>query len=137
MESFQPDVLIIGAGVAGLAAAGKLSQAGLRVLVLEARERLGGRVLTIHPENLEVAVELGAEFVHGRSPQTFELIKSGGLEAGQVAGAPFFWKGQALGRWDFWGPTDKALDGMQKEGYPAQAFDSVLKKPHKPAITKY
>ena len=62
-------VAIIGAGVAGLAAAAKLSEAGVRVLVLEARNRIGGRVLTVHPAGLQTAVELGAEFVHGRAPE--------------------------------------------------------------------
>jgi len=136
MESFQPDVLIIGAGVAGLAAAGKLSQAGLRVLVLEARERLGGRVLTIHPENLDVAIELGAEFVHGRSPQTFELIKSGGLEAGKIQGEPFCSNEQALGRCDFWGRIEKVLDAMKKEASPDQSFDSFVKNLHDPEISE-
>ena len=40
------DVLIIGAGAAGLAAARELSCAGLRVIILEARDRIGGRINT-------------------------------------------------------------------------------------------
>ncbi|HEX4663657.1 MAG TPA: FAD-dependent oxidoreductase, partial [Terriglobales bacterium] len=55
MQSFTADVIIIGAGVAGLSAAGMLSRAGIRVLVLEARDRVGGRVLTVHPPGLDVA----------------------------------------------------------------------------------
>src|SRR6266581_4716951 len=43
-----PEVVIIGGGVAGLTAARELAAAGMRVLVLEARDRLGGRVLTHH-----------------------------------------------------------------------------------------
>jgi monoamine oxidase len=62
-RSASPDVLIIGAGVAGLTAARELSTAGMRVLVIEARERPGGRVMTHH--TAEGPVELGAEFVHG------------------------------------------------------------------------
>ena len=57
------DVVIIGAGVAGLTAARELSSAGMRVLLVEARDRLGGRVMTHHMA--EGVVELGAEFVHG------------------------------------------------------------------------
>ena len=40
------DVIIVGAGAAGLAAARELSHKGLRLTILEARERLGGRILT-------------------------------------------------------------------------------------------
>jgi len=40
------DVLIIGAGAAGLAAARELSHAGIRVIILEARDRIGGRINT-------------------------------------------------------------------------------------------
>ena len=46
MSDATADVLVLGAGVAGLAAAQALSQAGLRVIVLEARDRVGGRVFT-------------------------------------------------------------------------------------------
>jgi len=59
------DVIIIGAGASGLAAARGLIRAGNRVLVLEARERIGGRVYT-HPADLQAPIELGAEFVHGK-----------------------------------------------------------------------
>ena len=109
MKSFAPDVLIIGAGVAGLAAAAKLSQAGKHVLVLEARERIGGRVLTIHPRNLEVAVELGAEFIHGRPPQIFELVQGAKLPTERLHGEPFCSNEQAIGRCDFWERIEKVL----------------------------
>ncbi|HTU61223.1 MAG TPA: FAD-dependent oxidoreductase, partial [Polyangiales bacterium] len=55
------DVLILGAGIAGLAAARALSERGVRCVVLEARDRIGGR---IHSLQLDTGVvELGAEFV--------------------------------------------------------------------------
>ncbi|HEY1959735.1 MAG TPA: NAD(P)/FAD-dependent oxidoreductase [Polyangiaceae bacterium] len=59
------DVVVIGAGVAGLAAAARLASAGLRVVVLEARDRIGGRIATVRPPSALVPVELGAELVHG------------------------------------------------------------------------
>ncbi|MEV5889934.1 flavin monoamine oxidase family protein [Nonomuraea fuscirosea] len=59
------DVVVIGAGVSGLAAAAKLARAGLAVEVLEARERIGGRIHTDEDSGLE----LGAQVVHGdRNP---------------------------------------------------------------------
>ena len=75
--SAQPEVLIIGAGVAGLTAARDLTAAGARVLVLEARDRLGGRVLTHHTP--DGPVELGAEFVHGAVEETLSVAREAAL----------------------------------------------------------
>jgi monoamine oxidase len=58
------DVIIIGAGMAGLSAARKLADAGKSVVVLEARERIGGRIHT--DRSLGFAAELGANWIHGR-----------------------------------------------------------------------
>lgn len=57
-------MLVIGAGVAGLAAARLLRRAGLNVQVLEADERIGGRIHT--DRTLGVPVERGATWIHGR-----------------------------------------------------------------------
>ncbi len=58
-----PDVVVVGAGVAGLSAARLLQDAGRRVVVLEARDRLGGRV---HTERVGGRVtDLGASWIHG------------------------------------------------------------------------
>lgn len=67
------DVLVVGAGVAGLAAAGEFLSAGLDVLILEARDRLGGRIYTVHDPMMAVPVELGAEFVHGMPREIFDI----------------------------------------------------------------
>jgi len=128
MEAFQPDALIIGAGVAGLAAAGKLSQAGLRVLVVEARDRIGGRVLTIHPSGFETAVELGAEFIHGRPPESFDLIESSNLRALKVNGQPFCSNTKAIETCDFWGRIEKVLDLIRKQTASRQSFAQFVKQ---------
>jgi len=73
------DVLILGAGAAGLAAARDLSHAGLRVTVIEARPRVGGRILTLHDPRSPVPLELGAEFIHGASADTLPLAQAAGL----------------------------------------------------------
>ena len=61
------DIVIVGAGVAGLAAAQHLVAHGRDVTVLEARDRIGGRVWTLHDPELPVPIELGAEFLHGEA----------------------------------------------------------------------
>jgi monoamine oxidase len=73
------DVLVVGAGVAGLAAARALADAGLRVRVLEARERVGGRVLTRRVPGVAFPIELGAEFIHGTPPELFDVVDRAGL----------------------------------------------------------
>jgi monoamine oxidase len=75
----QPDAIVIGAGAAGLAAARRLAEAGARVDLLEARERIGGRIHTRRREGWPVPIELGAEFVHGRPPETFRIVREAGL----------------------------------------------------------
>ena len=52
------DVVVLGAGIAGLAAAERLGAAGRRVVVLEARDRIGGRIHTVDDPGLNVPVEL-------------------------------------------------------------------------------
>ena len=71
-EPTSCDVIVVGAGAAGLAAAAALAQAGRSVLVLEARERVGGRCWTRRMPGLDVPVELGAEFIHGEAQATHE-----------------------------------------------------------------
>jgi monoamine oxidase len=78
------DVIVVGGGVAGLAAARRLVQAGRSVILLEARTRLGGRVHTILDEPTGHAVELGAEFLQGQPEALLELINSAGLSLHQI-----------------------------------------------------
>ncbi len=80
------DVIVIGAGAAGLAAARRLAEASLRVIVLEARDRVGGRVLTRQLERALVPAELGAEFIHGRGPETPALLRDAGTAAIESSG---------------------------------------------------
>ena len=72
------DVIVLGAGMSGLAAGRALAQAGLRVLLLEAKDRVGGRIHTVRTG--AGIIELGAEFVHGRPPELLKLIEEAGLE---------------------------------------------------------
>lgn len=73
------EIIIIGAGAAGLMAAYQLTKAGKKVLVLEARDRYGGRIHTIMGSASSEKIELGAEFVHGDLPVTLGLLKEAGI----------------------------------------------------------
>lgn len=73
------DILVIGAGAAGLMAAYRLSQKGKKVTVLEARDRTGGRIHTIQDRDFFKQAELGAEFVHGDLPVTLGLLKEANI----------------------------------------------------------
>ena len=78
------DALIIGGGIAGLTAARHLTEAGLRVTLLEARDRLGGRIYT--HSTTAFPVELGAEFVHGRPDEILSLAAEGATPIVPVQG---------------------------------------------------
>src|ERR1700679_1368616 len=100
MSSAQYDVLVIGAGAAGLAAGRLLAEAGQRVAILEARNRIGGRIWTQvpAPESSQPpkAVGLGAEFVHGLPPETWSLIEQAGLSTFEIGGSNFWFDGSRL-----------------------------------------
>ncbi|GAB4519506.1 MAG: NAD(P)/FAD-dependent oxidoreductase [Anaerolineae bacterium] len=80
------DVIVIGAGMAGLKAAYDLQEAGVSTLVLEARDRIGGR---IHTDRTfaPVPIELGAELIHGRTAQTWPLVQAAGLQTVELDAA--------------------------------------------------
>lgn len=59
----QPSVIIVGAGLAGLAAAHALARRGMRVTILEARECVGGCVLTLRDGLGGLHGEAGGEFI--------------------------------------------------------------------------
>ena len=80
------DVIIIGAGAAGLMAMRDLLEAGHTVCMLEASSIAGGRIATINEPGFDMPIEAGAEFIHGKLPVTFKLIKEAGLSYEAVKG---------------------------------------------------
>jgi monoamine oxidase len=83
----EADVCIVGAGLAGLTAARRLTQAGKAVVVLEARDRVGGRVWTRHSAG-GVPVDMGGCFIGPNHERMHALAKEMG-----VATFPTFVKG--------------------------------------------
>lgn len=78
-DRYTADVVILGAGAAGLACAAEVVRRSARsVLVLEARDRIGGRCDTRFHAGLPAPMELGAEFIHGVSRPILSLLKQCG-----------------------------------------------------------
>ena len=90
------DVVVIGAGAAGLAAAHALSGQGRSVAVIEARDRTGGRIHTIRPEGAILPVELGAEFIHGAPAETLAIARAAQLTVCELGEETWVWDGARL-----------------------------------------
>jgi monoamine oxidase len=82
----QRNFVIVGAGAAGLMAARELARGGTRVVVLEARDRCGGRIDPLPAAEFGYAAEGGAEFVHGTAALTRALIREAGLSLAPMGG---------------------------------------------------
>ncbi|GAB3124339.1 flavin monoamine oxidase family protein [Glaciibacter psychrotolerans] len=78
-------VAVIGAGLAGITAARQLVAAGFDVMVLEARDRIGGRIDTVTGSDWPFPIELGASFIRSSTSTTLDAA----LSAADVATAPF------------------------------------------------
>lgn len=125
------DVLILGAGAAGLAAAVRLTQAGRRVVVIEARSRIGGRIDTRHDfervgGEWALPHERGAEFVHGVPKSTWNLMAPHG-ETHQVEGAEWSVRDGKLRRADREDDAvGKLLERLEKISDGDLSFDEFL-----------
>ncbi len=113
MEKF--DVIIVGAGAAGLMAAKILCDAKKKVCILEARDRIGGRVHSITKEGFSKPVEAGAEFIHGRLPLTISLLKEAGIKYYETTGELWQLKNNELKkREDFIEHADQLIKKLEK-----------------------
>lgn len=127
------DCILVGAGIAGLAAARTLAEAGRSVLLLEARDRVGGRLLTVHAPGEATPIELGAEFIHGRPPELLALLNEAGLACYETAGDNLSY---AHGRLQALDSEDQGaftlLDELEESGDDL-SFDEFLARRQPPA----
>lgn len=105
-------VIIVGAGVAGLAAACELARSGVRVSILEARERIGGRVFSLRDPGSEFPIELGAEFIHGRPPEIWKLLTKSKAEILEMEGDNWCVERGKLAPCAFFSQVDDLLEKM-------------------------
>ncbi len=123
------DVVIIGAGAAGLAAARDLRAAEKSFVVLEARGRVGGRIYTYRDRAATVPIELGAEFLHGQTPETDGILDEAGLTAVEVVGE--HWRaehGHFSNASDFWESIDSVLGKLDEKRNPDRSFSQFLEE---------
>src|SRR6266496_665574 len=120
------DVIIIGGGVAGLSAASELAQSGMSVIVLEARDRTGGRIHSI-PGPQHYAIELGAEFIHGQPPEILDPLSHSHVPLTEVDGDNWCAQNGRLAPCDFLSQIGDVLHQMS-EDEPDESFDSFLSR---------
>jgi len=112
------DVIIVGAGACGLMAALELSKRGMKVIVLEARDRIGGRIFPLPEKEFSYPIQGGAEFVHGKSPITKRILKEAGISITTMEGKQ-------------WNPIERRVVSMNEfgEGWkvPAKKLKSLKK----------
>jgi monoamine oxidase len=123
----EADILIIGVGVAGLSAAHKLSSAGFNTIVLEARERIGGRINTLFENKLRVPIELGAEFVHGKPEETLAIIERGRIALAEVPNRQWYFRDGIVAKSnEFWSKTEDVMEKVKRHKGPDQSFRELL-----------
>ena len=123
-------IIVVGAGVAGLAAARELTAHGFEPVVLEARDRCGGRILTLHDQAAPTPIELGAEFVHGVHPPLMSVLRESNATVVQQEGEHV--SPRDSGRdWDGMGEVFEAMSRA-----PEQSFADFISRVDAPESIK-
>ncbi len=126
----RADVVVVGAGAAGLAAADALQETGLGVVILEARDRTGGRILTHRDARVPVPIELGAEFVHGDAPETTRILREAGRTVLDVSGQSWEKRASRLQpAGEYWRQVDRVLSLARAEGADLSLAEWLSKRP--------
>ena len=106
------EVIIVGAGISGLAAAATLAESGRPVTILEARDRIGGRILTHFDSGLGFPIELGAEFIHGLPQEVWKPLQEAKVPIVEVDGDHWCVNHGRLAKCDFFGEVDEIFEKM-------------------------
>lgn len=116
-------IAVIGGGIAGLAVARELARREFAVTILEAKERLGGRVHTI--SHGDAPIELGAEFLHGENKPVHEAIEAAGLAAQSVSNQQRLFENGALRPKEIWEKISRLIHRVNPQE-PDTSFQTFL-----------
>jgi monoamine oxidase len=109
------DVIVIGAGAAGLMAAKCLAENDISVTVLEARDRTGGRIFTVENASGISPIELGAEFIHGRKNDVWEIVRAARLLTHEVPDRHWVCTDEHLTEVrGFWDRLEQVMAGIER-----------------------
>jgi monoamine oxidase len=137
MRRERADVVVIGAGVAGLAAARRLHAEGVRVRVLEARRRIGGRILTVRDPRVAAPIELGAEFIHGKAESLTELAREARLQTYEVTGTHHWARHGAITPVrSYWKPIGDVLRRINASRGDESLDEALARKPGGPRLAR-
>lgn len=128
----EQGIIIVGGGIAGLVAARALAKAGRSVDLVEARDRLGGRVLQQRDPDWPMPIELGAEFVHGQPAATLQFLNEAGLTLEPLEDR-HYWTGSLVADgpvelrevWDFNARMRRLLRSVKSDAPDCSAADFV------------
>ena len=112
----QADVIVIGAGMAGLAAASQLAASGKSVIIVEGRERIGGRMWTDHA--LSMPLDMGASWIHGIKDNPLSAL------ADRFGAKRVVTDYESIARYDFDG---RALSEAESRNVD-QSFETLMNK---------
>ncbi|HYU34089.1 MAG TPA: NAD(P)/FAD-dependent oxidoreductase [Thermoanaerobaculia bacterium] len=124
------DVAVIGAGAAGLAVADELHRKGFSLAVFEARDRIGGRILTHRDARVPLPIELGPELIHGEAPETRRILREAGRLAIAVEGDSWEAESGRLRRSESpWKDIDRLLQKIDTSGPDLSFADFLARRP--------
>jgi monoamine oxidase len=123
--TYPSEIIVVGAGVAGLTAGYELRKHGLSVSIVEARERIGGRVYTERDRELDSPIEYGAEFVHGKPPEIWDRFEKLKKNLVEVEGDSWCSSREGLAQCDFFDQVNDILKKMDDQ-LPDESFADFL-----------
>ena len=106
-----------------------MEKAGVNGICLEARDRIGGRIFTVHDQESPIPIDLGAEFIHGKPRETWNIIESAPLSAYDCTeNSVHIQAGKIMNRSDAWLPVDEIMSDMEEAAAngPDQSFAAFL-----------
>ncbi len=118
------DVIILGAGAAGISAANILFKNKLRFKVLEARNRIGGRAHTLQSK---FPIELGPEFVHGEAERVLDLLQEHHLYSVDIPDLHHELRGKKLRKADFWDAIAETLKMLPRSSVDCSIEQGLLR----------